>query len=207
MTTHYYSTIFNTKINKWVWGTFDIFIERVTTLVSLCGSPCFLACRILTGVCEDEFHSVRHSWGLRSHWMLFSVSDTDRSLWRQIWMCQRQPMSPFSSVLFSVPDTDSLWRQIWMCQRQPMYWQRYMKTSLNVSETADVLTEVYEDQSECVRNSRGLHSICFLVCWILTEVYENKSKCVRDTPKSPSASSLASSCLLCTHTPKTGCVL
>ena len=155
MTTHYYSTIFNTKINKWVWGTFDIFIERVATLVSLCGSPCFLVCRILTEVCEDEFHCVRHSWGLHSHWMLFSVPDIDRSLWRQIWMCQRQPRSPFS-LLFSVPEIDtSLRRQTWMCQRQPRYWQRSMKTNLNVSETAEVLTEVYEDQSECVRNSRG----------------------------------------------------
>ena len=24
VTTHFYSKIFNTKINKWVWGTFDI---------------------------------------------------------------------------------------------------------------------------------------------------------------------------------------
>ena len=132
-----------------------IFIERVATLVSLCGSPCFLVCRILTEVCEDEFHCVRHSWGLHSHWMLFSVPDIDRSLWRQIWMCQRQPRSPFS-LLFSVPEIDrSLWWQIWMCQRQPRNWQRSMKTNLNVSETAEVLTEVCEDKLECVRDSRG----------------------------------------------------
>ena len=80
----------------------------------------------LTEIYEDQSECVRDSRGLNSQ-----------------------------SLLFSVPDTDSLWRQIWTCQRQPRYWQRSMKTSLNVSETAEVLTEVYEDQYECVRNSRG----------------------------------------------------
>ena len=44
-----------------------------------------------------------------------------------------------------------------------------------------ILTEVYEDKSECVRDSRGLHSPCSLVCRKLTQVYEDKPECVRDS--------------------------